>query len=48
MSKKVVLACSVCSSRNYSTNHKAPSGDRLELRKFCKTCNDHTIHKETK
>ncbi|WP_416493166.1 50S ribosomal protein L33 [Bacillus mycoides] len=22
--------------------------ERLEIKKFCKTCNQHTVHKETK
>ncbi|AND37741.1 MULTISPECIES: 50S ribosomal protein L33 [Bacillaceae] len=47
MTKKVILACSVCGSRNYSTAGKNDSA-RLELKKFCSTCSAHTIHKETK
>jgi large subunit ribosomal protein L33 len=42
----VSLACSECHARNYKTT-KAP-GDLVELRKFCKTCKKHTLHKETK
>ncbi|WP_074432989.1 50S ribosomal protein L33 [Neobacillus dielmonensis] len=49
MSKKTVLACTVCGSRNYSTvSSKEVQTDRLELKKFCKTCGVHTIHRETK
>ncbi|MBS4224931.1 50S ribosomal protein L33 [Lederbergia citrea] len=49
MNKKVALACAVCGSRNYSTdrNKEATSG-RLEVKKYCKQCNAHVIHKETK
>ncbi|AKP45506.1 MULTISPECIES: 50S ribosomal protein L33 [Bacillus] len=47
MRKKVVLACSKCGSRNYSVNG-SNSAQRLEVKKFCKYCNQHTIHKETK
>ncbi|MDQ0157016.1 50S ribosomal protein L33 [Robertmurraya andreesenii] len=47
MNKKVALACSVCGSRNYSTTSKKES-ERLDLKKFCSTCNAHTIHRETK
>ncbi|WP_212973938.1 50S ribosomal protein L33 [Bacillus sp. J14TS2] len=49
MKNNVALACVDCGSRNYSTdkNPKATS-TRLELRKFCKNCQTHTIHKETK
>lgn len=47
MRKKVVLACSQCGSRNYSTMNNKET-ERLELNKFCKTCNNHTTHRETK
>lgn len=47
MRKKVVLACKDCGSRNYSTMSKKES-DRLEINKFCQTCNTHTTHRETK
>ncbi|WP_084028917.1 50S ribosomal protein L33 [Bacillus sp. J33] len=47
MTKKVILACSACGSRNYSSASKNDS-KRLELKKFCSTCSTHTIHKETK
>ncbi|MCM2535547.1 50S ribosomal protein L33 [Neobacillus pocheonensis] len=48
MSKKIVLACVECGSRNYSTVAKQTQSDRLELKKFCKTCGSHTNHRETK
>ncbi|MDQ1143293.1 large subunit ribosomal protein L33 [Bacillus sp. SORGH_AS 510] len=48
MSKKVILACADCGSRNYSTVSKQEQTERLELKKFCKTCATHTIHRETK
>jgi len=46
---KTALACTVCGSRNYSLDrgHKTRS-ERLELKKFCKYCKEHTLHKETK
>jgi large subunit ribosomal protein L33 len=45
----VSLACSECKSRNYKTT-KSPemAGKALELKKFCKTCQRHTLHRETK
>ncbi|NLI68802.1 MAG: 50S ribosomal protein L33 [Bacilli bacterium] len=49
MNKKVILACTVCLNRNYSTmknTFKHP--ERLEIMKYCKYCNKHTLHKETK
>ncbi|OAT73933.1 MULTISPECIES: 50S ribosomal protein L33 [Parageobacillus] len=49
MRKKIILACSQCNSRNYVTmknvNHFQ---QRFETNKFCKTCNAHTTHRETK
>ncbi|UII56058.1 50S ribosomal protein L33 [Cytobacillus spongiae] len=47
MRKKVVLACSKCGTRNYSTMTNKDSG-RLELKKFCNNCSTHTTHQETK
>lgn len=47
MKNKVSLACSVCGQRNYST-HKRRSTVRLEVRKYCKYCKVHTLHRETK
>ncbi|MFB7141150.1 MULTISPECIES: 50S ribosomal protein L33 [unclassified Bacillus (in: firmicutes)] len=48
MRKKVVLSCTNCNNRNYSTMKNSTSIERLEMKKFCKTCNEHTTHKETK
>ncbi|MGM9988778.1 MAG: 50S ribosomal protein L33 [Bacillaceae bacterium] len=47
--KKVSLACSQCGGRNYSTAKNTNTiAERLEIKKFCKNCNAHTIHRETK
>ncbi|MEA3319826.1 MAG: 50S ribosomal protein L33 [Bacillota bacterium] len=49
MQSKVALACATCSSRNYSTvKGNSQSAERLEIKKFCKVCNAHTVHRETK
>ncbi|WP_434084056.1 50S ribosomal protein L33 [Halalkalibacter oceani] len=49
MRSKVVLACEVCHSRNYSTEkNKQSSPARIEVKKFCKSCQEHTLHRETK
>ncbi|MFD1021188.1 50S ribosomal protein L33 [Thalassobacillus hwangdonensis] len=49
MRKKVILACSICSSRNYSSyKNSTTQSERLEVRKFCKRCGTHTLHRETK
>lgn len=44
----VFLECSVCSNRNYTTFKRQKAGYKLELRKFCRTCGSHQIHKEKK
>jgi large subunit ribosomal protein L33 len=45
----ITLECTVCKERNYSTtkNKKTHSG-RVEYKKFCRFCNQHTSHKETR
>ena len=49
MKQKVILVCSECLPRNYSiTKNKRLNVERLELRKYCKKCGKHTLHKETK
>ncbi|WP_227938942.1 50S ribosomal protein L33 [Alkalihalobacillus deserti] len=49
MRTNVVLACEICRSRNYSTQkNKQNTSERIEMKKFCKTCQEHTLHRETK
>lgn len=49
MADKVTLACTECKNRNYvTTKNKKNTPDRIELKKYCKFCKTHTIHKETK
>ena len=46
---KITLACTVCKQRNYDTyKNKKNDPDRIELKKYCKFCKTHTVHKETK
>jgi len=46
---KVVLACTDCKQRNYD-NYKngKTTTERLELKKYCRFCKKHTVHKEAK
>lgn len=47
--KNAALACTECGQRNYQmTPTQTGQTTRLELKKFCKYCNKHTPHKETK
>jgi large subunit ribosomal protein L33 len=49
MRQLVTLACSECKNRNYmTTKNKQKTPDRLEMKKYCKSCRRHTAHKETK
>ncbi|MDQ0255989.1 large subunit ribosomal protein L33 [Evansella vedderi] len=49
MPQKVVLACDVCKSRNYTTSKTEQNRTiRLQINKYCKTCGKHTTHVETK
>ena len=49
MRENVTLACTVSKQRNYDTEkNKRSNPDRLEMKKFCKFCGKHTVHKETK
>ena len=43
------LECSECKRRNYATTkNKRTHTARLELRKYCKWCGRHTVHRETR
>ncbi|MBV8529412.1 MAG: 50S ribosomal protein L33 [Candidatus Dormibacteraeota bacterium] len=45
----ITLQCPDCKRRNYTTvKNKRNDPDRLELRKFCRWCRCHTLHRETK
>jgi large subunit ribosomal protein L33 len=45
----IMLACTECKQRNYSTTkNKKRTPDRLEFKKYCRFCKTHTPHKETK
>lgn len=49
MRVKVTLACTECKQRNYnSVKNKKNDPDRLEMKKYCRFCKKHTLHKESK
>lgn len=49
MRVKIVMACTDCKQRNYNTmKNKKNDPDRIEMKKYCKFCHKHTVHKETK
>ena len=46
---KITLSCTECKQRNYDTFHKKMNDpERLEMKKYCKFCQKHTVHKEAK
>jgi len=46
---KITLECTECKERNYhTTKNKRRHPDRVEHRKYCPRCDQHTAHKETK
>ncbi len=45
----ITLACSICGARNYKTTKaRKPGLELLTLKKFCRDCNAHTQHIESK
>lgn len=45
----IKFECTECKHLNYhSQKNKKILKNRLELKKFCKWCKKHTLHKETK
>jgi len=46
---RVTMACTKCKQRNYTTSkNKNHNSERIELKKYCKFCKEHTLHKETR
>ncbi len=49
MREQILLACTECKRRNYSTTKdKRKQPDRLEFKKYCRFCGKHTPHRETR
>ena len=49
MRDNVILACTECKRRNYTTTkNKKTRPERLELKKYCRFCRKHTVHRETR
>ncbi|MCX7824929.1 MAG: 50S ribosomal protein L33 [Verrucomicrobiae bacterium] len=45
----ITLACTECKRRNYRTTvNKKLTKERLELKKYCRWCKRHVVHRETK
>ncbi|MBS3757353.1 MAG: 50S ribosomal protein L33 [Desulfobacterales bacterium] len=49
MKVNITLACTECKRKNYSTTkNKRTKPDKLEFKKYCRFCQKHTLHRETK
>lgn len=49
MRERITLACTECKNRNYTSNkNKKVTTARVELKKYCKFCQTHTLHRETR
>ena len=49
MADIIGMQCTDCKRRNYSTTvNKKKQSKKLELKKYCKWCGKHTLHKEGK
>ncbi|MEZ0329875.1 MAG: 50S ribosomal protein L33 [Dissulfuribacterales bacterium] len=45
----IILACTVCKRRNYTTTkNKRTTPEKLQIKKYCPFDRQHTVHKETK
>jgi large subunit ribosomal protein L33 len=45
----ITLECNECKQRNYTmTKNKKKQTARVEYKKYCRFCNKHTLHKETR
>jgi len=49
MRVRITLECTECHQRNYNlTKEKKNHPERMETKKYCRFCQRHTMHKETK
>jgi large subunit ribosomal protein L33 len=45
----ITLVCADCKQRNYNTTkNKKLQKDKLQVKKYCRFCKKHTVHKESK
>ncbi len=45
----ITLACMTCKEQNYTTQkNRRNDPNRLELKRYCPRCRQHTLHRETK
>ncbi len=48
MRENITLECKKCGNKNYRTNREIKQTAKLEIKKYCKFCRSHQVHKEKK
>ncbi|MFH1691933.1 MAG: 50S ribosomal protein L33 [Candidatus Omnitrophota bacterium] len=49
MREHIIFECTTCKNRAYtSTKNKKKHTQRLELKKYCRFCRKHELHREVK
>ncbi|MHC4942969.1 MAG: 50S ribosomal protein L33 [Planctomycetota bacterium] len=48
MRENISLECTQCGNRNYRTSREMKNTPKLSIKKYCKHCRTHVIHKEKK
>ncbi|MBQ6238796.1 MAG: 50S ribosomal protein L33 [Firmicutes bacterium] len=49
MRTRITFECTECKQRNYNAmKDKKAHPDRMEIKKYCRFCRKHTLHKETR
>jgi large subunit ribosomal protein L33 len=46
MRQYVTMQCTECGDENYRTSVETRGGKRLELKKHCRRCRRHTLHRQ--
>jgi large subunit ribosomal protein L33 len=46
MREEIFLECTECGERYYRTSKNVNERGTLELKKFCRRCGEHTVHRE--
>ncbi len=44
----ISLVCTECGTRGYKSTRKPEAPGPLEMKKFCVTCQRHTLHREAR
>ncbi len=48
MREPIILECTECKNRNYTTSLDTKGGKKLEIKKYCRKCGKHQPHKSRK